>query len=197
MKNWLIRTSSNQIFGPVSKEKVIDLIKNKTISYEDEICSGNGYWFFLREHDLVQAYVFDDEKQGFNPISEAKDTLDGSLEIGGNPNIERDHTTHLNLNEINFESEETLQQTDDESDDITQIKLPSDDDLDYPDPEATKDKIDLSEFGDLKSEGRRVSDQKLSDDTNSHQEFEDNNDSSIRYPDQDDLEYPDLELDKN
>ena len=74
-KNWLIRTKSNHILGPVSKEKVLELYHNGSIKADDEICSGNGYWFFIRENDLVDRFLLGSDSQGFNPISEAKDVL--------------------------------------------------------------------------------------------------------------------------
>jgi hypothetical protein len=74
-KNWLIRTKSNHILGPVSKEKVLELYNNGSIKPDDEICSGNGYWFFIRETDLVDRFLLGSDSQGFNPISEAKDVL--------------------------------------------------------------------------------------------------------------------------
>ena len=74
-KNWLIRTKSNHILGPVSKEKVLELFRNGSIKPDDEVCSGNGYWFFIRETDLVNRFLLGNEVQGFNPISEAKDVL--------------------------------------------------------------------------------------------------------------------------
>ncbi len=74
-KNWLIRTKSNHILGPVSKEKVLELYHNGSIKSDDEICSGNGYWFFIRENDLVDRFLLGTDSQGFNPISEAKDVL--------------------------------------------------------------------------------------------------------------------------
>jgi hypothetical protein len=74
-KNWLIRTKSNHILGPVSKEKVLELLRNGSIKPDDEVCSGNGYWFFIREDELVSRFLLGDEVQGFNPISEAKDVL--------------------------------------------------------------------------------------------------------------------------
>jgi hypothetical protein len=70
-KNWLIRTKSNHILGPVSKEKVLELYHNGSILPDDEICSGNGYWFFIREQELVEKYLLGAENQGFNPLSEA------------------------------------------------------------------------------------------------------------------------------
>lgn len=74
-KNWLIRTKSNHILGPVSKDKVIELYKNGSIKGDDEVCSGNGFWFFIREKDLIEKYLLSSHQQPFNPISEAKDVL--------------------------------------------------------------------------------------------------------------------------
>jgi len=74
-KNWLIRTKSNHILGPVSKEKVIELYQNGSLKSGDEICSGNGYWFFIREEDMVARFLLGNEVQPFNPLSEAKDVL--------------------------------------------------------------------------------------------------------------------------
>ena len=68
MRKWLIRMSDNKIFGPASKEKIIDLYRDKTISDEDEICSGNGYWFHIRETELLEKYLLGDEEQSFNPV---------------------------------------------------------------------------------------------------------------------------------
>jgi hypothetical protein len=77
-KNWLIRTKSNHILGPVSKEKVLELYQNGSIKADDEVCSGNGFWFFIREEDKIARFLLGNEVQGFNPISEAKDVLTSS-----------------------------------------------------------------------------------------------------------------------
>lgn len=74
-KNWLIRTKSNHILGPVSKEKALELYNNGSIKGDDELCTGNGYWFYIREDDLIERFLKGNEVQGFNPISEAKDVL--------------------------------------------------------------------------------------------------------------------------
>ena len=74
-KNWLIRTKSNHILGPVSIEKVLELFKNGSLKANDEICTGNGFWFFIREEDMVERYLIGNEKQPFNPLSEAKNVL--------------------------------------------------------------------------------------------------------------------------
>ncbi len=74
-KNWLIRTKNKQILGPATKQKIIELIQRGSLTGEDEITSGNGYWFWIKEEELLEKYVFGDEVQVFNPISEAEDVL--------------------------------------------------------------------------------------------------------------------------
>lgn len=72
IKNWLIRTKNNHILGPVSKQKIQELLDNGSIKGDDEICCGNGYWIYVREEDLIERYVHNDESQGFNPVQEAE-----------------------------------------------------------------------------------------------------------------------------
>jgi hypothetical protein len=86
-KNWLIRTKSNHILGPVSKEKVLELYHNGSIKLDDEVCTGNGYWFFVREEELVEKYLLGSESQGFNPISEAKDVLTSKNQSSDNNEV--------------------------------------------------------------------------------------------------------------
>ena len=65
VKNWLIRTLEYEIKGPVTKERVIELIKDGTLREEDEISSGNGYWFWIKEKDLLEKYLYGTEEQSF------------------------------------------------------------------------------------------------------------------------------------
>ena len=100
VKNWLIRTKNNHILGPVSREKIRELISNGSIKGDDEICSGNGYWIHVREQDLVARYVMGSEQQPFNPVQEAepvfalspnKDDLEypkGEDKLPGNEDLE-------------------------------------------------------------------------------------------------------------
>lgn len=102
-KNWLIRTKSNHILGPVSKEKVLELYQNGSIKADDEICSGNGYWFYIRESDLVDKYLKGQCAQSFNPISEAKDVLTSTTPHHEEVEVERDDITlvgGINLKEV-------------------------------------------------------------------------------------------------
>lgn len=74
-KNWLIRTAEKQILGPVVKQKIIELLEKGALGPNDELASGNGYWFSIKEKALVNKYVFGNEKQEFNPVSEARTVL--------------------------------------------------------------------------------------------------------------------------
>lgn len=74
-KNWLIRTKNKQILGPATKQKVIELIEKGSLTPDDEVTCGNGYWFWIRERDLIDKYLYGDMPQEFNPISEAEDVL--------------------------------------------------------------------------------------------------------------------------
>ena len=74
-KNWLIRTTQKTILGPLSKKNLIKDIETGKLSEEDEICSGSGHWFWLREKDLMDKYVYGEEVQPFNPVFEAPDIL--------------------------------------------------------------------------------------------------------------------------
>lgn len=127
MKNWLIRTKNNHILGPVSKNKLVDLYKNGSVKSDDEVSSGNGYWFFVREKELVDRFLMGDEPQGFNPVQEAENMLTAKPEEPAN------------------DSEFSL----DEGDGLT----PSDDDLAYPDlgsddvvelDDAANDEVEMS-----------------------------------------------------
>lgn len=70
-KKWLIRTKNNHILGPVSKEKIKELLDNGSIKGDDEICCANGYWIYIREDDLVEKYIYSENIQEFNPVQEA------------------------------------------------------------------------------------------------------------------------------
>ena len=74
-KEWLIRTKNNHILGPISISKVKELFESGSIKPEDEVSCGNGYWFYVREKELINKYIFDKTKQGFNPVTEADTVL--------------------------------------------------------------------------------------------------------------------------
>jgi hypothetical protein len=145
-RNWLIRTAQNQILGPVAKTKLLEFIQKGALGLMDEVCSGNGYWFSLKEKDLVEKYIYGDIPQGYNPISESPSvisrmenpekttsintapannasTVKPNTEAGITPSSEDldfpDFTVVTKGPALNLESEET--------------KLPAEDDLEFPD----------------------------------------------------------------
>ena len=75
IKDWLIRTRGKKILGPVSKNKIIELVRNRSLSRDDEICAGNGFWFLVSEREYLERHLFGDISQKFNPITEAPDTI--------------------------------------------------------------------------------------------------------------------------
>lgn len=119
-KNWLIRTSNFQILGPVSKQKILEFVEKGSLKGEDEITSGNGYWFLIKEKDLLEKYVLGDIPQTFNPITEAPNVLTA--------NQSPDHTGTHNKIPLSKPSAKKPKSAD-ESD----INLPDDGDLEYPD----------------------------------------------------------------
>lgn len=122
-KNWLIRTRNRQILGPVSKEKLVEFVRKGALAPEDEVMSGNGYWFSISEKDLLEKYLFGDIPQSFNPISEAPSVL--SVAPGSeftrsiNPSAMPKNTAEMARPVVQENGEEVV--------------LPADDDLAYPD----------------------------------------------------------------
>lgn len=117
VKNWLIRTKNKQILGPATKEKVIELIEKGSLSGEDEITRGNGYWFWVREQDLLEKYLYGDIPQSFNPISEAQDVLTSKSTPDG----------------VTASIEESPQRAKQKADSPAVTILPEGDELAYPD----------------------------------------------------------------
>jgi|GEM_PF-6086113 len=46
---WLIRTSDNFIAGPYTQEQIRQLIRERQLGLQDELCPANQYWIFLHE----------------------------------------------------------------------------------------------------------------------------------------------------
>ncbi len=110
-KNWLIRTKNNHILGPVSKKKVLELYHNGSLKPEDEISSGNGYWFFIKEQELIDKYLIGETVQGFNPVSEAHNTLGEMIEEAElPPENEIENTQVIDLNQMSELSAENSEE---------------------------------------------------------------------------------------
>lgn len=210
-KLWLIRTTKKQILGPVSREKVIELIEKTALTEKDEISRGNGYWFHIRERDLLDKYLYGDIHQEFNPISEAPDVLtsNSSLREGtgtidripglakSQPVVEPKPTPAAEPVAIDDEtlvpSEDDLEYPDMGGDSAPQklegadgeeILLPSNDDLDYPDfgaPETKATPVATPAKTKAPEKEEVVENVVMGDDG-----------EEIHLPSNDDLEYPDM-----
>ncbi len=156
-RNWLIRTTQHQILGPISKEKVVEFFNKGALGPEDELCSGNGYWFSIKEKDLIEKYLIGDIPQGFNPISEAPTVLSAKNKNEGTSSLNRtiktqspDQTLVLNresINESNYDSQSNstlvinvkdLNKKNNQEIAKEEVKIPKNDDLDYPDMSSVK-----------------------------------------------------------
>jgi len=141
MSRWLIRTKNNHLLGPVSKEKMCKLYLDGHVKPDDEICSGNGYWFFVRETELINKYLLGNIKQACDPytlIKQDPQTLITSIETSGEPNSQEE------------DKEEALQTTEDG------LVLPSEEDLAYPDMESELEEIHLEVEEDNQAESREI-----------------------------------------
>ncbi len=142
-KNWLIRTTQNKILGPISKEKLIEFIEKGSLTQSDEVCSGNGYWFYLHEQDLVDLHIVGNTPQGYNPISEGKTVLARKRRTEDKSQAECDATTNSTmvigrdiLSQLattpDDDADEPIQAKNSEQEKKNQV-LPNESDLEFPD----------------------------------------------------------------
>lgn len=173
-KIWLIRTKNKQILGPVSKKKIIEFVERKSLQPDDEISRGNGYWFHIKERDLLDKYVFGDVPQEFNPICEAQSVV-----------VKQDkpeNTSSFNPSKPNLGRRK----------EDTNEKVPSVTDLAYPD--IGDDSTQLPE--DEPDDNTQMITIPVNDKQPAMEpvEFDNSpsNDSDGKVPDDDDLAYPDM-----
>ncbi len=128
-KTWLIRTSRFKILGPISRGKIIELYEKGSFDKEDEICPANGFWFFIREKDLLQKYLLDEVKAPFNL---------GEVVLKKERRLVKENTAVIDLKEVDL-----AKVTREGHEDMT--VYPKEDDLDYPmSPETLKQEKKIS-----------------------------------------------------
>jgi hypothetical protein len=187
-KNWLIRSKKNlytQIVGPVSREKILELKEAQVLSPEVELCSGNGYWFWIKESDLFERYVINEEPQEFNPISEAKIVL--SVQAGTSASAGGDDVNHditmvggINLDELKNSSENSTPALPTQED-----ILPDEADLEYPDMGGGTPSLEVASSSSISS-GHSDTKSDSSEMTGEHLN------QKVALPDEADLEFPDM-----
>lgn len=125
----------------------------------DEVTSGNGYWFSLKEKELVEKYLHGDLPQGYNPISESrsvlsrKDNPDKTTSINSAP-VNNNVTQIIKLDLVGLNA--TPPKADDlELPDVDSVKkaaapsladtkLPNSDDLEFPDIDLISSSVNAS-----------------------------------------------------
>ena len=191
-KNWLIRTRHNQILGPVSKAKVIEFVQKGSLVSDDELSMGNGYWFSIKEKDLLDKYLYGDLQQEFNPISEAPNVLTGANE-GGNTASFKPRTNPL----ADLQKDTPVVNDSPNGDEEL---LPSDSDLEYPDMGDMFENDDVTQVGSLPTLNELNTAEKpvaaklpsSSPSIKSDAIEDDYIDEEAILPESDDLEYPDM-----
>lgn len=158
-RNWLIRTAQNQILGPVAKQKLLEFIQKGALGMMDEVTSGNGYWFSLKEKELVEKYLHGDLPQGYNPISESrsvlsrKDNPDKTTSINSAP-VNNNVTQIIKLDLVGLNAA-TPKAGDLELPNVAAVKkttapaledtkLPNQDDLEFPDIDLISSSVNAS-----------------------------------------------------
>lgn len=51
---WLVRTQSNWIAGPYSKDQVVKMVQTGELGLQDEVCRSNSYWIHLHEREELK-----------------------------------------------------------------------------------------------------------------------------------------------
>ena len=190
MRNWLIRTKNNKILGPLPKAKVLELYNAGDLKDLDEVCSGNGYWFWIKEKELVEKYLIGEIDQGFNPVSEAKTVLSHNSSgtvLGQDAESSVDDTRVIN---IPFEQKKKSK--------ITESAKPEDD-FEYPDEEfinQVKDTVEkeINEFKESSQETQCSTLEKTENKRKDVPEIEIDlsniDETEVILPSHDDLDYP-------
>ncbi len=54
---WLVRTSNLKLMGPFSYGELCQLIHDRQVGLNDEVCPSNSYWFYLNERHEVKRWL--------------------------------------------------------------------------------------------------------------------------------------------
>ncbi|MCK5073692.1 MAG: hypothetical protein KAQ98_09720 [Bacteriovoracaceae bacterium] len=209
IKDWLIRTRGKKILGPVSKNKIIELVRNRSLSRDDEICAGNGFWFLVSEREYLERHLFGDISQKFNPITEAPDTIsvDPGLtvekclkfKLRGNVTAEIirekfqgdmapriDHVDEQQVDDITVvgKMDDLMKGLGADVSEVQheEIMIPDEHDLEYPDIGEKQQETKSTGAGISVASAEKVDTEKLSDDC----------EERILLPSEEDLKYPDI-----
>lgn len=71
-KNWLIRTFDKKILGPVSRDRILRLLRDNKLSESDEICPGNHFWVYVKEKEIISKLLDAPEILGETELEKKK-----------------------------------------------------------------------------------------------------------------------------
>ncbi len=54
---WLVRTSTLKLMGPFTYAQLCQLIQDRQVGLNDEVCPANSYWFYLNERHEVKRWL--------------------------------------------------------------------------------------------------------------------------------------------
>ena len=74
-KIWLIRTFDRKILGPITRDKLLNLLRDNKLSESDEVCPGNYHWVYVKEKKLLSEILNAPEIMGEN-VGNEKSHLD-------------------------------------------------------------------------------------------------------------------------
>jgi hypothetical protein len=75
---WLVRTSLNEVFGPISRDALVAQIREGKLGLQDEVCKANSYWIYLDEADEVKSLLgIEMPRNGHGPDESTETDLQG------------------------------------------------------------------------------------------------------------------------
>lgn len=108
MDQWLVRTASNWIAGPYSKEQVRQMILERKLSHQDEVCNANGYWIFLHEREEILAQLGIEVPRALGePGEDVTETQTAVSEDRTDPDLSRQKDQLRHLEALAHQSTET------------------------------------------------------------------------------------------
>ncbi|OFZ39117.1 MAG: hypothetical protein A2385_08065 [Bdellovibrionales bacterium RIFOXYB1_FULL_39_21] len=133
----------------MSRDKIVSLVEKNALGEEDELCSGNGFWFQVRDNEMIDKHLIGAALQDFNRISESVSVLtsppsDAQIK-SSSEKVSKvlENTVVTNLKGMKFDvvaegPENTSQDAPVESKKVESdadgmVRLPSEKDLEYPD----------------------------------------------------------------
>ncbi len=128
MKEYLVK-SSLRILGPFSKEEVVEMIQNHSLSGLDEICTPDHFWKYLRDHIEFQGAInnknitFDDTFNLTHTLEHTQTAVTNSEVSDTLHQVEATDPSLTDASDIQIESEDVEYLEDGPSAESTAVRL--------------------------------------------------------------------------